>query len=675
MPEIEFKCPKCGRVITVDSQSTGSVGQCPYCKAVVRSPRTGTVPMTVPDYATFGDRAAARILDAIIVMVPSFIISSLFSAGVESRMTDDISQFIGGQIAFKVMSIIVAWLYFATMESSKNQGTLGKMALGIRVVDINYARISFGQATGRYVGSIISAITLGVGFLIQPFTKKKQTLHDMMASCLVVKGEVVRSRGTGQRQTLQEPQRATSAPSAKAIEKTPALPKLESEADMLINSLEQQYNELLNQVGTYFPNSPLPNDVDKKIHALAYEEITSKRLDPATHTKAFSSALGDETKHEAFYVKYRAIGILRELLGNKGFLSQMNAAEQLHTAILKRDYEKAASLYYSIKLTGMPTLFEQIFQDTFSFLKLDQKTIFEHLLRNYWAVYSDTCNKGNFLYAASCRSQIEKLCSFANVAPDTASLDKLSTLCKRKRNMRRVIKGVVALFLAVASFLLYGHLMRVRAEREAAWKVETEAAQARSAREIMERDRKRMKDDIIDASNIGEKISTMSLFEMKSKKEALEKVMRSTLFSQADADTKNKATLALKNIDNSIAEREGYERKEEERKRAAEEQAIADTLRKQKEEEAHKLKEKQNQVRDLEYQRSKWRQLAVGMNQAQVLSILGSPVKTKGSSPFLFWYYKKAVLSESEVLLSRLGQETYLSVTFYNNTLDSWESP
>ena len=74
------------------------------------------------------------------------------------------------------------------MESSAKQATVGKMALGIIVTDLDGRRIGFGRATGRYFAKILSALTLGIGFLMAGFTERKQALHDMVASCLVVKG-------------------------------------------------------------------------------------------------------------------------------------------------------------------------------------------------------------------------------------------------------------------------------------------------------------------------------------------------------------------------------------------------------------------------------------------------------------------------------------------------------
>ncbi|NOX17851.1 MAG: RDD family protein [Chlorobi bacterium] len=90
-------------------------------------------------------------------------------------------------IAFLVVvTIVLQWLYFALMESSSKQATLGKMALGIKVTDLDGNRISFGRATGRYFGKIISGMIFYIGFMMAGWTQKKQALHDMLAGCLVV---------------------------------------------------------------------------------------------------------------------------------------------------------------------------------------------------------------------------------------------------------------------------------------------------------------------------------------------------------------------------------------------------------------------------------------------------------------------------------------------------------
>jgi uncharacterized RDD family membrane protein YckC len=83
---------------------------------------------------------------------------------------------------------VMGVLYFAVCESSAWQGTLGKLALGIRVTDLQGERISFPRALGRYFAKILSAIILGIGFLMVAWTQRKQGLHDMICDTLVLNG-------------------------------------------------------------------------------------------------------------------------------------------------------------------------------------------------------------------------------------------------------------------------------------------------------------------------------------------------------------------------------------------------------------------------------------------------------------------------------------------------------
>ena len=139
----------------------------------------------IPEYAGFWLRFVAYIIDGIILTIASFLISSIF--GVDTfAMEPDFSQ-MGAMMGSNFTNVIVGWLYFAIMESSENQGTLGKRALNLKVTDMMGEKISFGRATGRYFGKLISAILLFIGFIMAGFTEKKQALHDIMAGALVVK--------------------------------------------------------------------------------------------------------------------------------------------------------------------------------------------------------------------------------------------------------------------------------------------------------------------------------------------------------------------------------------------------------------------------------------------------------------------------------------------------------
>jgi len=147
------------------------------------------------EYAGFWLRFAAIFIDGIILAIPMYalqylMLGSLFLDGQElaARMEGGDEIFFFGRFgAYYAITVIVYWLYFALQESSPQQATLGKRAVNIKVADYNGDRISFAKATGRYFGKIISALILYIGFIMAAFTERKQALHDIMASTLVVK--------------------------------------------------------------------------------------------------------------------------------------------------------------------------------------------------------------------------------------------------------------------------------------------------------------------------------------------------------------------------------------------------------------------------------------------------------------------------------------------------------
>jgi len=130
------------------------------------------------DYAGFWRRFSAYIIDGVIA---SYFISNLYWFLANQADRDIIN------IIFTPLVLIITWCYFSGMESSPLQATLGKLLVGIYVTDLEKKRISFGKATGRFFGKIISAIILTVGYWFAGFTEKKQALHDLIAGCLVLK--------------------------------------------------------------------------------------------------------------------------------------------------------------------------------------------------------------------------------------------------------------------------------------------------------------------------------------------------------------------------------------------------------------------------------------------------------------------------------------------------------
>lgn len=143
-------------------------------------------------FASFWLRFCAAIVDAIITGIFTFLIGEgagfILEEVMRAQGTSPRGVMLGVAVLNQVLSIVSTWLYEALMTSSRTQATLGKMAVGIRVTDMAGGRISFGRATGRHFAKIISAIILGIGYIMAAFTDKRQALHDMMASTLVVRG-------------------------------------------------------------------------------------------------------------------------------------------------------------------------------------------------------------------------------------------------------------------------------------------------------------------------------------------------------------------------------------------------------------------------------------------------------------------------------------------------------
>jgi uncharacterized RDD family membrane protein YckC len=72
-------------------------------------------------------------------------------------------------------------------ESSNWQATPGKRVMKIYVTDLYGNRLTFGRAALRNLAKFISSLTFLVGYLIAGFTEKKQALHDLISSCLVLR--------------------------------------------------------------------------------------------------------------------------------------------------------------------------------------------------------------------------------------------------------------------------------------------------------------------------------------------------------------------------------------------------------------------------------------------------------------------------------------------------------
>ncbi len=144
------------------------------------------------EYASFGARLLAMIIDMVILNTASSMIQAPFLALMLGNLnpTTMIVSFAAPIFLFGGLSVF----YTVWLESSAWQATLGKKIVGLRVVDLHGQRITFWKSASRNFNKSISSLILGIGYLMPLWTAKLQALHDCMARCLVIKKR--RTRGS-----------------------------------------------------------------------------------------------------------------------------------------------------------------------------------------------------------------------------------------------------------------------------------------------------------------------------------------------------------------------------------------------------------------------------------------------------------------------------------------------
>jgi len=145
-------------------------------------------------YGGFWVRFVAYIIDSIVIfMVQSILffalgINAMALNVVDSQATpNEVWDLYGGTFTLiTLLSVLLAVVYYAGMESSSKQATIGKMAFELKVVDTEGNRISFLRGVGRFFSKYLSSLILMIGYIIAAFDSRKQALHDKLANTMVI---------------------------------------------------------------------------------------------------------------------------------------------------------------------------------------------------------------------------------------------------------------------------------------------------------------------------------------------------------------------------------------------------------------------------------------------------------------------------------------------------------
>jgi uncharacterized RDD family membrane protein YckC len=179
-------CPRCGTRVPDEA------GTCSLCGLALQG--TGTPnPMAQErpvaqvvarvTYGGFWRRLAAALLDTVILFFPAATVRVLL--GLSSTGMFD-PETAASWVA-TTFEFLLDFIYATAFLCSSARGTLGMQVMDLHVTDLQGDRISFARAAGRYFATLLSILTFGVGYLIQLFTPRRQTLHDLVSGTVVVR--------------------------------------------------------------------------------------------------------------------------------------------------------------------------------------------------------------------------------------------------------------------------------------------------------------------------------------------------------------------------------------------------------------------------------------------------------------------------------------------------------
>ena len=171
---------------TAPLPGTGGGTYSPYTAPAATTGYASTAVVSGQDvvYAGFWKRYAAYFIDYILLTVVTLPLSMIINVMGVSSGNEGVQ--VALTLVVMLLSMVISIGYYAGFHASRGGATLGKMAVGIKVVRGNGERISFLRAFCRYLATIVSSLILMIGFIMAAFTERKQALHDMMCDTLVV---------------------------------------------------------------------------------------------------------------------------------------------------------------------------------------------------------------------------------------------------------------------------------------------------------------------------------------------------------------------------------------------------------------------------------------------------------------------------------------------------------
>jgi len=173
----------------------------PASAAATMSPLPTATITSLESYASFGRRTGAWLIDYLLLLIPTAIVSFNMGATtiVEKLVTElqagitpaALTEYAQAMRPISLVVIVIGFAYYALFECSKWQATPGKKLLGLRVTDMDGNRLGLGRSLTRNAVRLVNAIIWVIPFIAYiavAWTQRKQGLHDLLAKTLVLNG-------------------------------------------------------------------------------------------------------------------------------------------------------------------------------------------------------------------------------------------------------------------------------------------------------------------------------------------------------------------------------------------------------------------------------------------------------------------------------------------------------
>jgi uncharacterized RDD family membrane protein YckC len=158
------------------------------CHLVVSGPDAGrerTPQDTAPVvYAGFWRRLAASSLDGVLLLVLMRALEVMNGSEMFPDPTSASTDWNWATLAGQLLVLV----YTAGMMASRAAGTLGMQIMDLRIQRVDGRRAGIGIAVLRWFASLLSLLLLGLGYLVMLIHPRRQTLHDLIAGTVIVRG-------------------------------------------------------------------------------------------------------------------------------------------------------------------------------------------------------------------------------------------------------------------------------------------------------------------------------------------------------------------------------------------------------------------------------------------------------------------------------------------------------